>query len=184
MINSREGNKEQAKVSPEHNEMPRPFHERCRRKMMKRMLMMLFLITACLFTGCSGSHLVVKDDKGLELSQCLPLPNCVSSESWLFYNNVTPFTLAVPADRAWGVVREIISSLERTEIVEERPGYIHAKCTSLVFRFVDNLELLLNPDNEIISVRSSSVIGLFDLGVNYRRVENLRRILTEKGIVK
>jgi uncharacterized protein (DUF1499 family) len=148
------------------------------------MLMMLFLITACLFVGCSGSHLIVKDDESLGLSQCLPLPNCVSSESWLFYNNVIPFTLAVPADRARSVIREVISSLPRTEIVEERPGYIHAKCTSLVFRFVDNLELLINPDMGIISVRSSSVIGLFDLGVNYRRVENLRRILMEKGIIK
>jgi len=148
------------------------------------MLMMMFLIIPCLFAGCSGSNLIVKDDESLGLSQCPPLPMCVSSESWLFYNNVTPFTLAVPADRAWGVVREVISSLERTEIVEERTGYIHAKCTSLVFRFVDNLELLLNSENETVSVRSSSVIALFDLGVNYRRVENLRRILTEKGIVK
>jgi uncharacterized protein (DUF1499 family) len=152
--------------------------------MMKRILMMVYFITASLFVGCSGSHLIVKDDESLGLSQCLPLPNCVSSESWLFYNNVTPFTLAVPAERAWSVVREVISSLERTEIVEEGPNYIHAKCTSLVFRFVDNLELLINPDKGMISVRSSSVIGLFDLGVNYRRVENLRRILTEKGIIK
>jgi uncharacterized protein (DUF1499 family) len=158
--------------------------KRCRRKLMKRMLMMLFLITACLVAGCSGSHLIVKDGENLGLSQCLPLPNCVSSESWLFYNNVTPFTLAVPADRALDVVREVISSLPRTEIVEEHPGYIHAKCTSLVFRFVDNLEVLITADKGIISVRSSSVIGLFDFGVNYRRVENLRRILTEKGIVK
>jgi uncharacterized protein (DUF1499 family) len=150
---------------------------------MKRMLMM-FLITASFFVGCSGSHLIVKDDQGLGLSPCLPLPNCVSSESWLFYNNVTPFTLAVPADRAWEVAREVIGSLPRTEIVEERPGYIHAKCTSLVFRFVDNLELLLNKGNGTVSVRSSSVLGLFDLGVNYRRVENLRRILNEKGIIK
>jgi uncharacterized protein (DUF1499 family) len=152
--------------------------------MMKRMPMILFLIIPCLFAGCSGSHLIVKDDESLGLSQCLPLPNCVSSESWLFYNNVSPFTLAVPADRARGVIREVISSLPRTEIVEERPEYIHAKCTSLVFRFVDNLELLLDSEKGTVSVRSSSVLGLFDLGVNYRRVENLRRILTEKGIVK
>jgi uncharacterized protein (DUF1499 family) len=49
---------------------------------------------------------------------------------------------------------------------------------------VDNLELLLNTGNGTVSVRSSSVLGLFDLGVNYRRVDNLRRILTEKGIIK
>ena len=47
---------------------------------------------------------------------------------------------------ALDVVREALSSIPRTEIVEERPGYIHAKCTSLVFRFVDNLEFLIMPD--------------------------------------
>jgi uncharacterized protein (DUF1499 family) len=151
---------------------------------MKRMPMILFLIVESLLVGCSGNHLIVKDGEAIGLSQCLPLPNCVSSESWIFYNNVAPFTLAVPAERARDVVREIISSMPRTVIVEERSDYLHAKCTSLVFRFVDNLELFIDPDKGIISVRSSSVIGLFDLGVNYRRVENLRRILTEKGIVK
>jgi uncharacterized protein (DUF1499 family) len=152
--------------------------------MTRNMMLMLCLITPLFFAGCSGNHLIVKDDESLGLSQCLPLPNCVSSESWLFYNSVTPFTLAVPADKAWSTVKEAVLSLPRTEIVEERQDYIHAKCTSLVFRFVDNLELLINPDMGIISVRSSSVIGLFDLGVNYRRVENLRSILTEKGIIK
>jgi uncharacterized protein (DUF1499 family) len=152
--------------------------------MIKKILIMLFLTMPCFVAGCSGSHLIVKDDESLGLSQCLPLPNCVSSESWLFYNSVTPFTLSMPAENAWSVVKEVVGSLPRTEIVEERPDYIHATCTSMVFRFVDNLELLMNPDKGIISVRSSSVIGLFDLGVNYRRVENLRRILSEKGVIK
>jgi uncharacterized protein (DUF1499 family) len=102
----------------------------------------------------------------------------------MFYNSVEPFSLSVPADTAWGGVRKAVSSLPRTTIVEERPGYIHAKCTSLVFRFVDNLELLLVPDRGIISVRSSSVIGLFDFGVNYLRIRKLRGILTEEGILK
>jgi uncharacterized protein (DUF1499 family) len=53
-----------------------------------------------------------------------------------------------------------------------------------VFGFVDDLELLLDPDRGVISVRSSSAIGLFDFEANYLRVENLRTILIEKRIVK
>jgi uncharacterized protein (DUF1499 family) len=148
-----------------------------------RFMAFLLIITGTL-AGCGGSHLVVKDDKSLELSRCLPLPNCVSSDSWLFYNSVDPFALAVPPDKAWDVVREVVSSLPRTETVEDSRGYIHAECRSRVFGFVDNLELLLDSDKRVISVRSSSAIGLFDFGVNYLRVESLRKILTEKGIIK
>jgi len=144
----------------------------------------LLVITTGALVGCAGNHLTVKDDKSLELSRCMPLPNCVSSDSWMFYNSVDPFELAVPPDKAWDTVREVVSSLPRTEIVEERPGYIHAECRSMVFRFVDDLELLLDSDKGVISVRSSSAIGLFDFEVNYLRVENLRKILTEKGIIK
>jgi uncharacterized protein (DUF1499 family) len=153
-------------------------------EMLNVKFMVFLLITTGALVGCAGSHLTVKDDKSLGLSQCMPLPNCVSSDSWMFYNSVDPFELAMPPDKAWDLVREVVSSIPRTEIVEERPGYIHAECRSLMFRFVDDLELLLDSDKGVISVRSSSAIGLFDLEVNYLRVENLRKILTEKGIIK
>lgn len=144
----------------------------------------LLLIILGVLTGCSGSHLIVKDHGNLELCQCLPLPDCVSSDSWVPYNHIAPFELAVPSDKAWDAIREAVSTMPRTQIVEERPGYIHAECRSLVFRFVDNLELLLDPGTGIVSVRSSSVLGLFDFGVNYWRVRNLRHMLAEKGIIK
>lgn len=139
---------------------------------------------AVIFAGCSGSHLVVKQGQGMELCQCPPLPMCVSSDSWVPYNRVAPFVLAVPAERAWGAVREEVEALPRTEIVEERPGYIHAKCSSLVFRFTDNLEFLLQADKGIISVRSASSIALFDLGVNHLRIYGLRKGLRQKGFIR
>jgi uncharacterized protein (DUF1499 family) len=142
------------------------------------------IVAFSLLSGCSGNHLTVRKDNSLELCQCLPLPNCVSSDSMMFYNKVAPFELAMPEDKAWPVVKEVVSHLPRTTIVEERPQYIHAKCRSLVFRFVDNLELLLDSDKGVISVRSSAVIGITDFGVNYLRVRKLREILSEKGVIK
>jgi uncharacterized protein (DUF1499 family) len=152
--------------------------------MIKRIAMASVLIAACSFTGCSGSHLIIKTDDRPELCQCLPLPNCVSSDSVLFYNKIEPFRLAVPEEKAWLIVREEVGNLPRTTIVEERPHYIHAKSRSLVFRFVDNLELLLDPDKGVISVRSGAVIGITDFGVNYWRVRTLRKNLLEKGVIK
>jgi len=149
----------------------------------EKSLVFLLIVTGA-FAGCAGSHLTVKDDKSVELSRCMPLPNCVSTDSWMLYNSVDPFELAVPPDKAWDIVKDVVRNLPRTEIVEERWGYIHAECRSLVFGFVDDLELLLDPDRGVISVRSASAIGLFDFEVNYLRVENLRKILIEKGIIK
>lgn len=152
--------------------------------MNSRWLIVILLIMAVAILGCSGKHLNVKKDNSLELSGCLLLPNCVSSSSWVPYTWVTPFELAMPAEEAWPKIKEVVENIPRTEIVEENSVYIHAKCRSLVFRFVDNLELLLHSEQGIISVRSSSVIALFDLGVNHWRVYKLRKQLAELGIIK
>jgi len=41
-------------------------------------------------------------------------------------------------------------------------------------KFRDDVQLLFLPDDRLIQVRSSSQLGLSDLGTNARRVEALR----------
>jgi len=137
-----------------------------------------------MLVGCSGKHLKVNDDNTMELSGCYPLPNCVSSTTWILYNRTPGFEPAIPADEAWVKIKDVIRQWPRTEIVEEDDVYVHAKCTSLVFRFVDNLELLLHPEENRISVRSSSFIAIWDLFANHWRVFKLRRQLQEMEIIK
>lgn len=118
------------------------------------------------------------------LAPCPAKPNCVSSEAKDASQKIEPYLLAVSEEEAWKVIKETLKKMPRTKIVEEGPGYLHAECRSTVFRFVDNLELLAKPGGEVIAVRSASVTGYSDLGVNRRRVEKLRGLLTEKGILK
>ena len=141
-------------------------------------------ILAALFFGCSGKHLRVSDDNTMALCGCSPLPNCVSSTTWILYNRTSPFEPAGPADAAWLKIKAVIRDMPRTEIVEENEVYIHAKCRSRVFRFVDHLELLLHPDLNRISVRSSSAIALWDLNVNRWRIYKLRKQLKEMHVIK
>lgn len=143
-----------------------------------------FAVLTIAFSGCSGKHLNVQEDNSLALASCFPLPCCVSSNAWLFYNHVEPFVLAMPEADAWPLIRRAVADIPRTRIVEENSVYIHAKCTSLVFRFVDNLELLLLPDQHLISVRSSSTFAIFDFGVNHLRVYRLRKQLIEEGVIQ
>ena len=66
--------------------------------------------------------------------------------------------------------------LPRTTVVAEEQDYVRAECRSLLFRFVDDLELAFDPDAPRIDVRSASRVGTWDLGVNRRRVATLRRL--------
>jgi len=134
--------------------------------------------------GCSGNHLKVKADNTLALGGCYPLPNCVSSSTLILYNRTSKFVLAESAEQAWPKIKQVVRAMPRTEIVEENDVYIHAKCRSRVFRFVDNLELLLHPEQQTVSVRSSSVIAIFDFFVNRWRIYKLRNQLKELKILE
>jgi uncharacterized protein (DUF1499 family) len=97
---------------------------------------------------------------------------------------VAVLELVIPAEAAWRMISETVKTLPRTEIKEAGDRYLRAECTSLVFRFVDDLELELRPGDEIIAVRSASRKGYSDFGVNRRRVEDLRESLRSRGVVK
>jgi len=60
------------------------------------------------------------------------------------------------------------------QIVKQGDHYLAATYTSRFFRFVDDLELRLDPNAGKIHIRSSSRVGRSDFGVNARRVEHLR----------
>ncbi|MBU1172050.1 MAG: DUF1499 domain-containing protein [Proteobacteria bacterium] len=136
-----------------------------------------------LMSGCSGKHVTVRDNT-LCLDGCSPLPNCVSSTTRILYNRTSPFELLMPSQEAWPMIKDAISHIPRTEIMEYNDTYIHAKCRTRVFRFVDNLELVLQPDMKTVSVRSSSTIAISDLNVNRMRIYRLRNQLEKMGIIK
>lgn len=142
------------------------------------------LLTSLSFLSCAGkrpSNLGVSDTG---LASCPSSPNCVSSDARDARRHILPLMLAVAPAEAWGAVREVVSKLPRTRIVEETGDYLHAECRSAWFGFVDDLELHLRPAEKIIAVRSAARLGYFDFGVNRRRVEGLRDSLTSRGIFR
>ena len=109
-----------------------------------------------------------------ELRPCPSSPNCVSSQSQAEQRGIQPLRLAPSA-----TMLDIKAALERmpgTRIIESRDGYLRAECQTLLFRFIDDLELVAHPDG-IVHVRSASRVGHSDLGANRRRVERLRTLL-------
>lgn len=117
------------------------------------------------------------------LTPCPPSPNCVCSDARDDPHHVDPLRLIVPVEQAWPAVCAAVRALRGAHIVRETAEYLHAECRSTLFGFVDDLELLLCPDDSAIAVRSASRLGYSDLGVNRRRVEQLRAALARRGIV-
>ena len=99
-------------------------------------------------------------------------------------HRVAAFEIVVSPGDAWRIAREIVKESPRTLIVEETDEYLRAECRSALFRFVDDLELQLRPNEGIIAVRSASRVGYSDLGANRRRVEALRAMLVDRRIIR
>jgi uncharacterized protein (DUF1499 family) len=109
------------------------------------------------------------------LSSCPGSPNCVSSQAEDDAHRLAPLVFAGDPGGAWARLRAVLDPWPRTRVVTATDMYLHAECTSRVFRFVDDVEFLLDRDAKLIHVRSASRIGHSDLGVNRRRVEAIRQ---------
>ena len=134
--------------------------------------------------SCAGKRPLNLGVSDTGLASCPSSSNCVSSDAPDTRHHISPLQLTVAPTEAWATVREIVSKLPRTRIVEETADYLHAECQSALFGFVDDLELHLRPAEKIIAVRSASRLGYSDFGVNRRRVEGLRASLTSRGVLR
>jgi len=137
-----------------------------------------------LLAACRGER---PDDLGTaegRLRPCPPTPSCVSSDAGDSDRWVAPLLLAAPAEEAWSAATQAVSQLQGARIVERTDSYLHAECSSPMLGFIDDLQLQLRPAERLIAVRSASRVGYWDLGVNRRRVERLRRILRDQGVVR
>jgi uncharacterized protein (DUF1499 family) len=134
--------------------------------------------------SCAGtrpSNLGVKDSR---LAPCPSSPNCVSSDDVDEAHSISSLHLALPPGQAWPAVHATVAGLPRTKIITQNDEYLHAECSSAVFGFVDDLELHLRPAQNLIAARSAARLGRSDLGVNRRRVENLRVLLVKQGVIR
>jgi uncharacterized protein (DUF1499 family) len=140
----------------------------------RTLLSVILLLPAALLIGCHGtrpSSLGVRDGK---LAACPESPNCVSSHMTDETHRIDPLPYAGSGADALARLSAIVRSLPRTTIVTEKSDYLHAECTSRIFRFVDDVEFLADDRAKVIHVRSASRLGSSDLGVNRKRIELIR----------
>jgi len=108
------------------------------------------------------------------LQVCPDKPNCVSSEAQA---DDIQHVIAALKSTDWQKLRQAVRQTGGI-IVSDDGHYLHATFTSGVFRFVDDVEVRLDNVSGLIHIRSASRIGHSDFGVNRKRVETLRKMLT------
>lgn len=139
----------------------------------------LALLSLSLFalTACSQGVSNMTDRTN---SPCGDKPNCVSTQDEREKFNLAPYVITLDAniDSIEAVALQLPGA--KTAVKEE--GYLRIECTSKIMRFVDDLELKIV--NEQLLVRSESRVGHSDFGVNRKRVDHLRQLLKENGLIK
>ncbi len=112
---------------------------------------------------------------GDRLKPCPDSPNCVCSQAADAGHHIDPLVFSDSPDEAMRRLQAVLTTFPRVRVVTTTPRYLHAEFTSLIFRFVDDVEFLVDPSAGVIHCRSASRVGRSDLGVNRKRVEALRQ---------
>ncbi|MEA5506651.1 DUF1499 domain-containing protein [Halotia wernerae UHCC 0503] len=146
------------------------------------LVILLTLISSLILPGptwADSSSLGVNNG---HLSSCPASNNCVVSQDADSKHAIEPIAYHVDRDKARKTLLKVLTVVPRTEVIEQKDNYIHALSKSRIFKFTDDVEFYLPANESVIHLRSASRIGESDLGVNRRRLEQIRLALRDLNI--
>ncbi|MCF6338367.1 MAG: DUF1499 domain-containing protein [Gammaproteobacteria bacterium] len=146
----------------------------------------LLVIIGLYFLGLSVSSRKPPDLGMLndQLRTCPATPNCVSSERQDTEAYIEPLKVTATTNDAWNEAwknaKQAVTE-NGGEVVTERADYFHARFVTPLMRYIDDVELRIDKDNQLIHIRSASRIGHSDFGANRKRVTKIRMTYLEKS---
>ena len=130
------------------------------------------------FSGRAPSNLGVREG---QLKPPAKTPNSVSSQADLWpdapqqaYARIAPLPAKGDAKASLARIAQVLVHMPGAHIVEQRDDYLYARFTTVLMRFVDDVEFWFDPATQTVQVRSASRVGRKDFGVNRARVESIR----------
>lgn len=145
----------------------------------KTLLMSAGLLSAMALTACAvvTPAIVERSAIAKTLPPCPDSPNCVSTQALRedAQHYIEPITYTGSAADARQRLLDVIAAMSRTKIVTNEETYIHATFTSLIFRFVDDVQFVIDDETKTIHFRSASRVGYGDMGVNRKRMEEVSK---------
>jgi uncharacterized protein (DUF1499 family) len=137
---------------------------------MKTMVFFLIVMSA---VGCVSHAPESRSTIPADLAPCPDSPNCVSTKSKDPDRAMTPLPYLTSGRKSLDCLVAIIRDMKRATIVSAAPSYLHVEFRSALFRFVDDVEFVLDDPARLIHFRSASRAGYYDFGVNRRRMKEI-----------
>ncbi|MCX2980699.1 DUF1499 domain-containing protein [Halieaceae bacterium IMCC14734] len=141
---------------------------------MKTHRLCLPLITVLLF-GCTSAP--EKPAAEASLPPCGGLPNCVNSQIGEGSSAIEP--LHATAEQ-WESLKRWLSGQKNWTITIASDDFVQAVVKTPLLRFRDDVQLLFDEQAGVIQMRSSSRLGISDMGTNRQRLETLRTHLADE----
>jgi uncharacterized protein (DUF1499 family) len=111
--------------------------------------------------------------EGSALEPCPRTPNCVSTQA-TDAHRIEPFRYSGTKEQARERLLAILKAMPRTTINAGDSNAIRAEFTTRIFRFTDDAIFVFDDQSKTVHFRSASRVGRSDLGVNRRRMEEIR----------
>jgi len=108
------------------------------------------------------------------LAACPGTPNCVSTQAENQDHWIEPLQAEPNDDGVISLLAEIVREMPRTTLIEQTGEYLRVEFRSRLFRFRDDVEFYHARRSGLVHFRSASRVGHSDLGVNRRRMEQIR----------
>ena len=134
--------------------------------------MALFLIVMSA-VACAGHTQESRSKTSVDLAPCPDSPNCVSSKSKDAGHGMPPLPYLKSGEESMNRLVAIVREMRRATIVSATPSYLHVEFRSALFRFVDDVEFVLDDSARLIHFRSASRTGYYDFGVNRSRMKEI-----------
>ncbi|MFO8041755.1 MAG: DUF1499 domain-containing protein, partial [Alkalispirochaeta sp.] len=116
------------------------------------------------------------------LAPCPESPNCISTRAPAEDTRhfVDPIPVAGEPDKVIAALAAIMEEQPRMRVIERGDRYVRATATSTLFRFVDDVDFLVDSEAGLLHMRSASRVGQGDIGVNRKPYEFFRDALSRR----
>ncbi|ELS05258.1 hypothetical protein Xen7305DRAFT_00050010 [Xenococcus sp. PCC 7305] len=132
-----------------------------------------------IFAGTPPDNLGIHDG---HLTKCPTSPNCVVSQGGDETHAIAPIPYQSDLATAKETLLKVLAVVPGTTIVEETDNYIRTESESRIMGFIDDAEFYFPVGENVIEIRSASRLGESDLGVNRRRLEQIRFALADLNV--
>lgn len=139
----------------------------------------VILWTTLLSCACAGERPANLGVTNGTLAACPASPNCVSSQAHDEQHRIEPFATGDDPDAAFARLIEGIKRRPDATVIDQTATYLRVELRTTFF--TDDAEFLLDRERRLIQLRSASRVGYSDLGLNRRRIEEIRRQFRHGG---